>query len=117
MRAAGSISDAARTGLAREASARLAPASASLRKRRCHDATMAKWRCRCGEVLTNSGPIPNANGLYVMTEERYEERADAPDFDLIRDSVGAHRCPRCGRLWVWWNGSGEKPDVYEPESR
>jgi hypothetical protein len=77
---------------------------------------MAKWRCRCGDVLSTSGPVPHPDGLYVMTEERYEARADAPDFDLIRESVGAHRCPTCERLWVWWDGWAASATIYTPEA-
>jgi hypothetical protein len=47
---------------------------------------MAKWLCRCGATLTTSEPIPHPDGLYVVPEERYDERADAGDFDL--DSCG-----------------------------
>jgi hypothetical protein len=77
---------------------------------------MAKWRCRCGTVLTTSGAIPNPDGLYVLPEKRYEARADAADFDLIRESIGAHRCRNCGRLWIWWDGWDGEPVVYAPES-
>lgn len=78
---------------------------------------MAKWQCSCGAVLTTSGPIPNPDGLYVLSEQGYEARADAPDFDLIRESVGAHRCASCERLWIWWDGWEEDPTVYAPEER
>ena len=76
---------------------------------------MAKWQCACGAVLTTSGPIPHPDGLYVVPEELYEARADAGDFDLITESVGAHRCRACDRLWVWWNGWDGEPTVYAPE--
>ena len=78
---------------------------------------MTKWPCPCGATLTTSGPIPHPDGLYVLREELYQQRADAGDFDVIRESIGAHRCPSCGRLWVWWDGWDAEPTVYAPERR
>jgi hypothetical protein len=78
---------------------------------------MAKWLCPCDATLRTSGPIPHPDGLYLVSEELYETRADAGDFDIIRESVGAHVCRSCGRLWVWWKGWGGEPPVYKPEPR
>ena len=36
---------------------------------------------------------------------------------MIRESIGAHRCPSCGRLSVWWDGWDAEPTVYAPERR
>jgi hypothetical protein len=76
---------------------------------------MAKWLCRCENVLTTSGAIPNPDELYVMPAVKYDARADADDFDLITESFGAYRCPACARLWVFWGGYGNEPTVYALE--
>src|SRR3954469_25070861 len=78
---------------------------------------MTTWPCRCGETLTTNGPIPRPDGLCVIGEERFEARADATYVDLIRESIGAHECRNCGRLWVWWDRWDGEPTVYSPESR
>jgi hypothetical protein len=59
--------------------------------------------------------LPHPDAFYVLAEERFEARADAPDFDLIRESEGAQLCTSCGRLWVWWDGWDEEPAVYRLE--
>src|SRR4051794_20841812 len=78
---------------------------------------MTTWPCRCGETLATSGPIPRPDALYVIREARFDARADATYVDLIRESIGAHECRNCGRLWVWWNDREGEPTVYSPESR
>jgi hypothetical protein len=76
---------------------------------------MAKFLCRCGNALHTSGPIPHPDGLYIIAETGFDERADEPDFDLIRESTGVHRCRSCGRIWVWWDGWDRDPVSYRPE--
>jgi len=76
---------------------------------------MAKYLCPCGGIVHTSGTIPHPLGLYILTEKQYEERADAEDFDVILESTGAHRCPDCARLWVWWDGWESEPTIYAPE--
>lgn len=73
-----------------------------------------KWLCPCGAVLRTTGPVPHPDGLYLVPEELYEQRAGA-GFDLVRESIGAHRCRECGRLWVWWDGWDADPTVYSHE--
>ena len=75
---------------------------------------MTKWLCDCGAVVQSSGPLPHPDGFYLLREERYEERADQPDFDLIAESTLANCCRACGRLWVWWGDAGD-PTMYVPE--
>src|SRR3954468_12500800 len=78
---------------------------------------MTTWPCRGGATLTTNGPIPRPAGLYRIGEERFEARADATYVDLIRESIGAHECRNCGRLWVWWDRSDGEPTAYSPESQ
>lgn len=75
---------------------------------------MARWLCPCGRTLSDSA-FPNPAGLYVLTEQQYDARADAADFDLILEATGAMRCPGCARLWVWWDGWSDTPTIYQPE--
>jgi hypothetical protein len=78
---------------------------------------MTTWLWPCGATLTTGGPIPHPDGLYAVPEELYERRADAGDFDSILEPIGAHRCSRYGRLWVWWDGWEAMPTVYARERR
>jgi hypothetical protein len=68
-----------------------------------------------GEVRGSGGPIRHPDGFYVLAEERFEARADTPDFDLIPEAEGAELCTSRGRLWVWWDGRDSEPTLYRLE--
>lgn len=77
---------------------------------------MAKFLCHCGEILQTSGPIPNPIEWKVISDEKFDDfegMTDAEDIYLAGRSM--FRCPRCDRLWVFWDGFDQPPRSYAPE--
>jgi hypothetical protein len=76
---------------------------------------MANLECSCGEVIP-LGVIPNPAGWYLISElELADFSDDAPLRELHPHMKAMIRCPRCGRLYIYWNGDNSEPVVYAPE--
>jgi len=74
---------------------------------------MPKLLCRCSEVL-RYGDIPCPIEWRVISDvefDRFSGQVDAED--VYRATQTVLRCPRCGRLWVFWNDKDD-PQEYVP---
>lgn len=71
--------------------------------------------CRCGEKL-GYGDIPNHIEWLAISDKEYDAYSGEVDAeDLYRKMRSILRCPRCGRLWVFWDGFENPPASYIPE--
>lgn len=76
---------------------------------------MAKMLCPCGEVITMSGLIPNPIEWLLISDVEYDKFHGTIDSEQLYMSMSrAFRCPTSGHLFVFWEGMGNFPTVYEP---
>jgi hypothetical protein len=76
---------------------------------------MVKFICVCKDIIHTSGPIPNTAEWLTISDEEYDKfygMIDAEKLYLAMKHV--FRCPNCDRIWVFWDGMGEKPSLYTP---
>jgi hypothetical protein len=74
---------------------------------------MPKLLCKCGEVL-RYGEIPCPLEWRIISDSKFEEfRGTVNAEEIYMATRTALRCPRCGRLWVFWN-EGDAPVEYVP---
>ena len=67
---------------------------------------MPKLACKCGEVLSY-GAIPCPIEWRMLSDTKFDTFVGSVDAEAVyRASDTLLRCPRCGRLWVFWEGSG-----------
>ena len=75
---------------------------------------MPSIRCRCGEAL-RYGDIPCPIEWLFIADTEYDkfiERVDAEElYQVMRSFL---QCPRCGRLWLFWDGFEKPPMEYVP---
>lgn len=77
---------------------------------------MAKYRCVCGETLTFSGEIPHPYQYDFVSDVEYDMYSGLIDAEeLYRAMKAFFKCPRCGRLWFFWDGFDRDPVVYARE--
>jgi hypothetical protein len=78
---------------------------------------MAKIRCVCDTIIQTSGGIPNELEWKILSDvefDSFEGIIDAEDIYL--ESKSMFRCPTCGRLWIFWQDTGQPPQCYKPEN-
>jgi hypothetical protein len=78
---------------------------------------MPKLLCKCGEVLSY-GAIPCPVEWRLLSDVKFDTFSGQIDAEAIyRATDMMLRCPRCDRLWIFWNGQ-EVPTEYlrSPES-
>jgi hypothetical protein len=59
---------------------------------------MAKMRCACDEVLSFDEP---GTGHRLLTDDEFDISRESSD--LLGLSRDVWCCPKCGRLWVFWD--------------
>lgn len=75
-----------------------------------------KTHCRCGELLRWS-QIPNPIEWVFMSDAKLIQLPDTVDYVALVGELNRFlKCPSCGRLVVFWNGFGQDPEFYLPES-
>lgn len=73
--------------------------------------------CACGTQISY-GEIPCANEWLFLSDPDFEKLTGQVDAEAIYRAMKSFlRCPRCGRLWVFWNGYGEPPQEFLPGPR
>ena len=73
---------------------------------------MPSIKCRCSEVL-RFGDIPNPIEWLLISDVDFDGFAGQVDAELLyRSMKHLLRCPRCGRLWIFWNGFAAQPEAY-----
>ncbi|WP_167363054.1 hypothetical protein [Streptomyces canus] len=78
---------------------------------------MAKFRCRCGEVIAMSGEIPNPLEWHLASDQELEDFWEPGNFEGLQQVARpVFLCPVCGRIWVYWDGYEGKRVSYIRES-
>jgi hypothetical protein len=77
---------------------------------------MSKFLCKCDNVIRISGPIPNPTEWKFISDVDYGDYKGKIDAeDLYERMESFLKCDKCGRLWVFWNGYENPPQLYMPE--
>lgn len=76
---------------------------------------MPKLLCKCSEVL-RYGDIPCSIEWRIISDDAFDKFSGQVDAEEIyRATQTVLRCPRCGRLWVFWDNKKD-PKEYVPAS-
>lgn len=76
---------------------------------------MAKFRCVCGESISTSGLIPNPNEWRLLSDSDFDAfQGIVQAEDIYRATTIMYRCPKCGNLWIYWQGFDQPPSLYSP---
>ena len=64
---------------------------------------MPKFICRCQNIIDRNA-IPNANEWLIINDEVFDQsfQGAVDSDDLYSKMLRALKCPKCGRLWVFW---------------
>jgi hypothetical protein len=76
---------------------------------------MPKMLCNCGYVVNYSN-IPSEHDYKFISDiefDKFQGKVDVEELYLTMKII--RKCPKCGRLYVFWNGSGSEPEVYKKE--
>jgi hypothetical protein len=73
---------------------------------------MPKLQCNCGEIL-RYGEIPNPIEWLLISDVDFDKFAGMVDSEQIYVSAkNLLRCPKCLRIWIFWNGFSESPQSF-----
>jgi len=73
---------------------------------------MPKILCECGEVVPLH-EIPCQYQWNLISDEEFERFHGMVDASEIYSAMRiVIKCPRCSRLWVYWDGFDKMPDEY-----
>ena len=62
------------------------------------------------------GAIPNPIEWLIVSDKVYESFQGTIDAEALYQSMDSIlKCPKCGRLWVFWDGFDSEPSCYLPE--
>lgn len=76
---------------------------------------MPKLQCKCGETL-HYGEIPNPIEWLIISDVDFDSFAGTVNSEEIYAATKSLlRCPKCSRLWVFWNGFSKPPQSYLSE--
>lgn len=75
---------------------------------------MPKMTCTCGNILSYSR-IPCDIEYKFISDVDYEGYSGSIDAEVLYQKMKSFlMCPKCKRLWLYWNGFDEKPKEYVP---
>lgn len=73
---------------------------------------MPGMRCRCGEAIPY-GEIPCKDEWLFISDVEFDKFSGSVDAEEIYKTMSSFlKCPRCQRLWVFWNGFNHDPTEY-----
>lgn len=73
---------------------------------------MPALNCKCGQRL-NYGEIPCPDEWLFISDKAFDAFSDATDAEEIYRAMSSFlKCPRCGRLWVFWDGYESTPQEF-----
>ena len=76
---------------------------------------MPSIKCRCDEVI-HYGEIPCPHEWLLISDVAFSHLSGEVNAEEVyREMTSALRCPRCGRLWIFWAGYTGEPAEYVPE--
>lgn len=77
---------------------------------------MPKTTCSCGEIL-RYGEIPCPIEWLLISDCDFDKFAGMVNSEEIYMSMKSLlRCPKCNRLWVFWDGFNNPPEEFVPKS-
>lgn len=77
---------------------------------------MPKILCKCGQIISYS-EIPSKNDWLFISDVDYDEFQGKIDSENLYHSMKIFRkCINCGRLYIYWNGVENEPEIYAKES-
>jgi hypothetical protein len=75
---------------------------------------MPSIACKCGYRL-DFGQVPNPTEWLVISDTRFEGFVGSVDAEeLYAEFEHFLKCPKCGRLWIYWDGFKNPPTCYDP---
>lgn len=73
---------------------------------------MPKMTCKCGYII-NYSQIPSENDWLFISEIEYDKFQGKVDSEEIYRSMRLmRRCTNCGRLYIYWNGANNDPEIF-----
>lgn len=71
--------------------------------------------CKCNQLI-ELGAIPSPNQHLIVSDIRFEEFQGLVDAEEIYNVMQlVAKCPYCGRLHVFWDGSDKPQTIYKQE--
>ncbi len=75
---------------------------------------MPNFLCSCGESISLT-PIPNPLEWLLINAVRLDEfESNLTLSDLYPRMTSMLRCPKCDRLYIYWNSEDAEPTEYAP---
>lgn len=75
---------------------------------------MPGLNCACGHRISY-GEIPCRDEWLFISDAAFDSFSGRVDSEKVyRAMQGFLKCPKCGRLWVFWNGYEKPPQEYLP---
>jgi len=76
---------------------------------------VAKFLCVCGQTISTSGGIPNADEWQCVSDSEFHAIAESVDvWGLYRRMIVFYRCPVSDHIWAFWDGLENAPSLYAP---
>lgn len=77
---------------------------------------MPKLRCLCDHVISLSD-IPCKDQWMIISDIELDKFDDQLEWNALHDKMTiVVKCPKCGRLHIFWNGFGRNQTIYKPET-
>ena len=74
--------------------------------------TMPSMACECGHRII-CGEIPCLDEWLLISDVAYDRFAGSVDAEeIFKEMLHMLLCPKCGRLWVYWDGFSKPAAVY-----
>lgn len=80
---------------------------------------MARLKCRCGEVLSNS-LVPNNIELWVYTDKEWDDIMTVDTintWEFPSPTYDVWKCPKCQRIYVFEEHNNKAVKVYKLEDQ
>jgi hypothetical protein len=76
---------------------------------------MPSRTCKCGTQLRFGG-FPNPLEWIIMSEEKFDKYpSETKISEILLDSDVFIKCPKCQRVWIYWQGFDNSPTCYIEE--
>jgi hypothetical protein len=73
---------------------------------------MPKITCKCGEFLSYS-EIPCTIEYRFISDVDYDKYTGSIDAEKLYGQMKSFiKCPKCNRLWMFWDGYSKNPTEY-----
>jgi len=73
--------------------------------------------CKCGQQISY-GQIPCPDEWLFVSDVGFEQFSGQVDAEAVYAAMSSFlKCPRCRRLWIFWNGFSAPPEEYLPAQK